>query len=139
SNTVQNAIIGEDNSVSGGVIGATTLLGVNYFVVRFLYNHEKFSHIIEGDADKLIENGRLFEDRLKKELLTLSELEIAAHKQGFASLDEVETATLETGGVISFVGKKPDPDEKRYLELSRRMDAMNRKLDELKAALASRG
>ena len=41
SNTVQNAIIGEDNSVTGGIIGATTLLAVNYLVVRFLYGHER--------------------------------------------------------------------------------------------------
>src|SRR5437868_12362751 len=46
SNTVQNAIIGNDNSVSGGVIGATTLLAVNYFVVRFLYNHERLESMI---------------------------------------------------------------------------------------------
>src|SRR5213078_4838268 len=44
SNTVQNAIIGNDNSVVGGVIGATTLLAVNYFVVRFLYSHERLDH-----------------------------------------------------------------------------------------------
>lgn len=139
SNTVQNAIIGNDNSVSGGLIGATTLLAINYFVVRFLYNHEKISHIIEGDADKLIENGVLYEDRLKKELLTRSELEIAAHKQGFASLDDVETATLETGGVISFVGKKPSPDEQRFADISVHIREINQKLDELKAALAARG
>src|SRR5438067_7741917 len=45
SNTVQNAIIGEDNSVTGGVIGATTLLLVNYLVVRFLYNHERIDRL----------------------------------------------------------------------------------------------
>jgi len=139
SNTVQNAIIGNDNSVSGGLIGATTLLAINYFVVRFLYNHEKISHLIEGDSDKLIENGKLDEARLKKELLTRSELEIAAHKQGFSSLDDVETATLETGGVISFVGKKPSADEQRFAEISGQMHDMNRKLDELKAALSARG
>src|SRR5437870_12549034 len=49
SNTVQNAIIGNDNSVSGGVVGATTLLALNYLMVRFLYNHERLDHLIEGD------------------------------------------------------------------------------------------
>ena len=49
SNTVQNAIIGEDNSVTGGLIGAATLLVVNYGVVRFLYCHEKLDRIIAGD------------------------------------------------------------------------------------------
>src|SRR5206468_8321525 len=50
SNTVQNAIIGNDNSVIGGFIGATTLLVVNYIVVRFLFSHEKLDRLIEGDA-----------------------------------------------------------------------------------------
>src|ERR1700759_1472989 len=53
SNTVQNSIIGNDNSVLGGVMGATTLLAVNYFVVRFLYDHEKLESLIEGRCDEL--------------------------------------------------------------------------------------
>src|SRR6478752_6798847 len=59
SNTVQNAIIGEDNSVTGGVIGAGTLLLINYLVVKFLYNHERLNHLIEGDSCVLIEEGKL--------------------------------------------------------------------------------
>src|SRR3954463_14040569 len=62
SNTVQNAIIGDDNSVTGGLIGATTLLIVNYGVVRFLYGHEKLDRLIEGDADVLIDNGQVIMD-----------------------------------------------------------------------------
>src|SRR5437764_1552008 len=54
SNTVQNAIIGNDNSVSGGVIGAATLLALNYFVVRFLYSHERLESMVEGKCDELI-------------------------------------------------------------------------------------
>src|ERR1700758_3394197 len=54
SNTVQNAIIGDDNSVSGGLIGATSLLAVNYLVVRFLYKHKDLEQIVEGKADVLI-------------------------------------------------------------------------------------
>src|SRR5215510_3470395 len=94
SNTVQNAIIGSDNSVTGGLIGATTLLGVNYLVVRFLFKHQKLDRFVEGDSDVLIEGGKINQDRLEKELITLTELESAAHKQGFASLDEVERAVL---------------------------------------------
>src|SRR5262247_313557 len=68
SNTVQNAIIGDDNSVTGGLIGAATLLALNYLVIRFLYGHERLERIIEGDLDVLIENGQVVEERLKKEL-----------------------------------------------------------------------
>src|ERR1700722_10108202 len=53
SNTVQNAIIGDDNTVTGGVIGAATLLFVNYCVIRFMYGHERMNHLVEGDEDVL--------------------------------------------------------------------------------------
>src|SRR5258706_12957855 len=84
SNTVQNAIIGEDNSVTGGLIGAATLLVLNYVVIRFLYGHERLDRLVEGDCDILIEDGVVRHDQLRKELITMTELEAAAHKQGFA-------------------------------------------------------
>jgi uncharacterized membrane protein YcaP (DUF421 family) len=59
SNTVQNAIIGDDNSVSGGIIGASSLLAVNYLVVRFLYDHRKLDQLVEGRADVLIQGGKV--------------------------------------------------------------------------------
>src|SRR5580693_2327035 len=55
SNTVQNAIIGDDNSVSGGIIGASSLLLINYLVVRFLYGHRKIDQFVEGRSDILVE------------------------------------------------------------------------------------
>src|SRR5947209_18759903 len=78
SNTVQNAIIGEDNSVTGGIIGAATLLVVNYAVVRFLYTHDKLDRLIEGDADILIENGVILMDRLRTGLITRTDRSAAA-------------------------------------------------------------
>src|SRR5438093_6906911 len=48
SNTVQNAIIGNDNSVTGGIIGAIALLATNYLVVRFLFKHRRLDQIVEG-------------------------------------------------------------------------------------------
>src|SRR5213078_288319 len=80
SNTVQNAIIGDDNSVVGGIVGATALLVVNYLVVRFLYRHERLDRLVEGAADVLMEDGTVRFDRLEKELITLPELESALHK-----------------------------------------------------------
>src|SRR5213083_808404 len=96
SNTVQNAIIGNDNSVSGGIIGAITLLVVNYAVIRFLYGHERLDRLIEGEPDVLIADGVIQTDRLEKELITRAELAAAAHRQGFASLDEIDRAVLES-------------------------------------------
>jgi uncharacterized membrane protein YcaP (DUF421 family) len=114
SNTVQNAIIGDDNSVTGGLIGASTLLFVNHVVVRFLYGHQQLDQIVEGAPDALIANGRIQRARLKKELITTAELETAAHKQGFASLAQIDRAVLEPGGGISFVAKQPSPDAARH-------------------------
>ena len=125
SNTVQNAIIGDDNSVTGGFIGAATLLALNYAVVRFLYGHDKLEQLVEGAPDVLIENGVIQPDRLRQELITLQELEAAAHKQGLASLDEVDRAVLEPGGSICFLAKKPTPDATRHDEIMKRLDRLS--------------
>src|SRR5512140_2738233 len=102
SNTVQNAIIGDDNSVTGGIIGAATLLIVNHVVVRYLYKHETLDRLVEGDPTVLIEGGVINTSRLEHELITPAELEAAAHKQGFGALEEVDRAILDPGGSISF-------------------------------------
>ena len=128
SNTVQNAIIGDDNSVAGGVVGATTLLAVNYVVVRFLSEHENLDRIVEGDATVLIANGKVDQEALRRELMTIPELEVAAHKQGFASLDDVDRATLEPGGVLSFVAQKPTVESMRHAETMARLDEIIRRL-----------
>ncbi len=136
SNTVQNAIIGDDNSVTGGVIGAATLLLVNYLVVRFLYGHKQLDEMVEGDADVLVEGGQIKMDRLRKEVITVEELTSAAHKQGFASLNEVDRAILESGGTISFFRKEPPPEAARHEELLARLDQITRELAALRAAQA---
>jgi uncharacterized membrane protein YcaP (DUF421 family) len=133
SNTVQNAIIGEDNSVTGGLIGAATLLGLNYVVIRFLYGHQELDRFVEGDPELLIENGVVRQDRLRTELITPHELEAAAHKQGFASLDEVDRAVLDPGGTIAFFGKKPSADSARHEEIMKRLDQLAAQVAALRA------
>jgi len=132
SNTVQNAIIGDDNSVTGGLVGAATLLLVNYLFVRFLYSHPRVDEAVEGKTEYLIQNGKIQTERLSKELITLSELEAAAHRQGFGSLDEVDSANLEPGGTISFIAKKPAPDETRHKELLARFEKLSSELAQLR-------
>jgi uncharacterized membrane protein YcaP (DUF421 family) len=134
SNTVQNAIIGEDNSVTGGLVGAATLLLVNHFVVRYLYNHERLDHLIEGDSDVLIEGGKIRMNQLKDELMTVAELEVAAHKQGFSSLDEIDRAVLDPNGNIAFFAKRPTPDISRHQQILARLDALSVQLASLKAS-----
>ena len=135
SNTVQNAIIGNDNSVTGGLIGATTLLVVNYLVVRYLYSHRDLDALVEGKADYLIRHGKLNTNLMKRELITETELKIAANKQGIFSLSEVEDAILEPGGIISFTLRDPDPEVKRHSELLSRLDELNREMAALRAQI----
>ena len=132
SNTVQNAIIGNDNSLLGGLIGAATLLVMNYVVVRFLYSHGSIDRFIEGDPELLIENGVLQADQLRKELITTTELAEAAHKQGFSSLDEIERAVMEPGGTLTFVAKKPAKEEIQYREILRRLDLIAQDIEALR-------
>ena len=133
SNTVQNAIIGDDNTVLGGVIGASTLLFVNYVLVRFVSKHERIERLVEGDPDVLIENGCIKRECLAKEAISEIELAAAAHKQGFASLEEIDRAVLDPNGSIAFFGKKPDPDTTRHVELLRRLDQLTAELKALRA------
>jgi len=132
SNTVQNAIIGNDNSITGGLIGAFVLMLFNFLVVRFLYHHEKIDRVIEGDAIILVDNGIVVKEALDRELITVPELESVAHRQGFESIREVQRCILEPGGTLAMFGKKPSTGEVRQEELIAR-------LDEIKAMLAARG
>src|SRR5213595_2051931 len=124
SNTVQNAIIGEDNSVLGGIIGATSLLVTNYLVVRFLYDHRKLDQLVEGRADVLVEGGKVRMRNLKRELITVPQLGAAARKQGFDSLSEVEQCVLEPGGTLTFLGKKPTGEDVRHQELLGKLERL---------------
>jgi len=134
SNTVQNAIIGDDNSVSGGLIGATSLLIINYLVVRFLYSHSKLEEVVEGRADVLIEKGKVKADRLKKELITMPQLEAAARRQGFEFIEDVERCILEPSGTLSFVGKKPATEDVRHQELLTRLEKLMEEVSRLRGS-----
>src|SRR5437773_7892543 len=68
SNTVQNAIIGEDNSVTGGLLGASTLLVTNHLVVRYLYRHKRLDKLVEGSPEVLIQHGKTLKRSLNREL-----------------------------------------------------------------------
>jgi uncharacterized membrane protein YcaP (DUF421 family) len=129
SNTVQNAIIGNDNSVTGGLIGAFSLLATNYLVVRFLFKHRRIDQILEGSPTVLIENGKIHRKGLAKELLTESELLTICHRQGFSDADEVQSAILEPGGTFFLRGKVPSEDDAFRKEVLDRLEKLNQRLD----------
>jgi uncharacterized membrane protein YcaP (DUF421 family) len=139
SNSVQNAIIGPDNTLVGGIVGAITLLIMNYLVVRFMFKHKRLDQIVEGTPTVLVEHGQLHRDELAKELLTESELHTVAHRQGFTSLDEVETCVLEPGGVFFMQGKTPSTETTQHKELLARLDQLSRQIEELKKGMRGEG
>jgi uncharacterized membrane protein YcaP (DUF421 family) len=136
ANAVQNAIIGNDNSLTGGIIGAVTLLVINHFVIKVLYSHENLQHFIEGEPDVLVKNGKVRMNRLKKELITVEELTEAAHKQGISSLSEVENAILDPNGSLCFITKEPTPEIIRHTELMKKLDILAEEINIIKAELS---
>jgi uncharacterized membrane protein YcaP (DUF421 family) len=131
SNTVQNAIIGEDNSVTGGIIGAATLLSANYLVVRFLFRHRRLDQILEGSPTVLIDKGQINTRALAKELLTRSELMTVLHRQGFSRIEEVDRCVIEPGGTFFIRGKEPALSARQHAELLARLDHISRRIDHL--------
>jgi uncharacterized membrane protein YcaP (DUF421 family) len=129
SNTVQNAIIGNDNSLTGGLIGAFALLAMNYLVVRFLFRHRRLDQIFEGKPSVLIEHGHINKRELAKELLTRTELMTVLHRQGFDSLDEVDRCVLEPGGTFYIRRKLPATETLEHQEVMRALTNLQGKLD----------
>lgn len=133
SNTVQNAIIGNDNSLTGGLVGAFALLAMNYLVVRFLFRHRRLDQILEGKPTTLIENGKILKSALARELLTRSELMTVLHRQGFDSLAEVERCVLEPGGTFYIQRKMPPVESVQHDEMMQAMKELKGKVDLLLA------
>jgi uncharacterized membrane protein YcaP (DUF421 family) len=138
SNTVQNSIIGPDNSVTGGLIGAFALMAVNYVVIRFLFKHRRLDQVLEGSPTALISEGRVQTKALAKELMTEQELMTVLHRQGFSSLGEVEKCVLEPGGIFQVQGKQPPAQERRFRELMKRIEQLSRQVDDLGKGLRAR-
>ena len=134
SNTVQNAIIGNDNSLSGGLIGALALLALNYLVVRFLFRHRRLDEILEGAPAVLVEHGCVKQDALAKELLTTAELMTVLHRQGFETVAEVDRCILQPGGTFDVKGINPPLEKQEHDEVMRALKDLSGKLDALAQA-----
>jgi uncharacterized membrane protein YcaP (DUF421 family) len=134
SNTVQNAIIGDDNSVTGGVIGAFSLLAINWLVVRVLFRSRRLTRALEGRATILIRNGQIDKKALARESLTREELLAVIHHQGFEDIHQVRKCELEPNGTFYVEAFDPSAADKRHAELLQRIDALSREVAALRAA-----
>ena len=134
SNTVQNAIIGDDNSVTGGVIGAFSLLAINWLVVRVLFRSKKMTRVLEGRAAVLIRSGQLDPQAMERESLTREELLDVIHRQGFQDFHQVNRCELEPNGTFYVEAVNPSAADQRQAELLERLDALSREVSALRGA-----
>ena len=133
SNTVQNAIIGDDNSVTGGIIGAFSLLAINWLVVRVLFRSSRLTKIVEGRSTLLVRNGQVDRKALQRESLTREELLEVIHRQGFEAFDQVRRCELEPNGTFYVEAFDPSVADKRHAELLARLDALSRDVSALRS------
>jgi len=136
SNTVQNAIIGDDNSVSGGVIGAFSLLAINWIVVRILFRSPKLTRMLEGRAAVLVRDGQIDRKALERESLTQTELVEVIHKQGFEHVHDVKRCELEPNGTFYVEPFDPSIDDKRHKELVEQLSKLSKEVAALRAQAA---
>ena len=132
SNTVQNAIIGEDNSVSGGVIGAFSLLAINWLVARTLFRSPKLTRMLEGRATILVRDGKVDRRAMQRESQTDDDLLSVIHKQGFTHLHDIRHVELEPSGTFFIEGREPDAYERQHNEIMAKLESLTQELAALR-------
>jgi uncharacterized membrane protein YcaP (DUF421 family) len=138
SNTVQNAIIGEDNSVSGGIIGAFSLLSANWLLNRLLFRMPGLNNALQGEETVLIKDGKVDQKAMDKEILTREELVGVLHKQNIRGLSDVKECTLEPGGTFYVESMEDSFPRARHEEILDRLESLINEVQALKQAAASR-
>ena len=101
SNALQNSMNGGDNTVTGGVISAVTLVSVNWLIGYATFRSKKMGRFIEGRPQVIVHNGHVYRDVMQSERLTQDELDAAIRLAGCASIHDVHFAILENNGQIS--------------------------------------
>jgi uncharacterized membrane protein YcaP (DUF421 family) len=139
SNTVQNAMIGDDNSVSGGVIGALSLLTINWLLTRVLFRHPRINSALSGTETVLIRHGVVDWAAAKREALTEIELRSVLHKQGYNDFNEVEKCVLEPNGNFYMEGIKAMSDDAQRAALMRAIEMLTLEVKEMRVELLRAG
>lgn len=108
SNVVQNATIGPDDSLGGGLIGATVIFLINYIVAEITFRSRRVRRLLEAAPTLLVHNGRILHKNLTSERVTLDELHAALRRNGVAAVEQVRAAVLEENGGISVIPRIAD-------------------------------
>jgi uncharacterized membrane protein YcaP (DUF421 family) len=135
SNTVQNAIIGQDNSLIGGLVGALALLVINYVLARLKFASPTIEFITEGGPKTLIKNGKHDEAAIKSELLTKEDLDIIAHENGLEDCNDIDKLILDPNGSFLVDGKDEIKDAKFKRDVFHKIGELSKQLTELNALL----
>ncbi len=138
SNTVQNAIIGDDNSVSGGIIGSLSLLSINWLLARIIYRVPEITAALQGSSTTLVKDGVVLEDALKKETLTHEELISVLNKNGFNDPSDVAECVLEPNGTFYVKGRTPTAETVHSGELMRAVERLTAEVAALRQTVDSR-
>jgi uncharacterized membrane protein YcaP (DUF421 family) len=110
SNVLQNAMIGPDNSLTGGLIGATTMFVANWFLARLVFQFPGFEPLLQGAPTTLIENGKILERNLRRELLTRDDLKHLLRRNQVdldEELNSLKRVLLEPDGAVTITRKHP--------------------------------
>jgi uncharacterized membrane protein YcaP (DUF421 family) len=135
SNTVQNAMIGDDNSVTGGIIGAFALLAINWVLTLVLFKHPNIDKVVEGTETVLIRRGEVDWKAMKREALTELELKSVLHKQGLDDFSEVEKCVLEPNGTFYVEAMTPSPEDQDRAEILAAVRDLTAEVQSLKVQL----
>ena len=135
SNTVQNAIIGDDTSVSGGVVGALTLLGLNYGISFLKFKNKKVEAWIEGKPVTIVSHGKMDKKALRRELLTKEDLDILAHREGFENADDIEKCILDPNGSFLVDGKDEVKDGQFKKDVLEKIGKLSKQINDLQKVL----
>jgi uncharacterized membrane protein YcaP (DUF421 family) len=108
SNAVQNSMNAGDNSLVGGLISASTLMGCHVVLANLTFRFAWLERLIDGTPRVLVDQGKVHTELMHKELLSTDDLEAALRASGCLHLHEVERATIETNGQITVVLRKRD-------------------------------
>jgi len=117
SNAVQNAMVGPDTTLAGGLVAASTLFLVNFILKALTYRFPFFQTFITGQSIVLVYKGEVNEENLRKAHLSINELIESIHEHGSSSVKDVDLAVLETDGNISVIS---DDFKKRSIKPRKR-------------------
>ena len=137
SNVVQNAIIGDDNSVVGAVLGATVLVVFDYVVDRVAYMIKHSERVLDGPPVVLVEDGEVRQDQLRRVGIRDAELRTILHRNGADHATEVDYAMLRPGGAFDVALKRKEQNANAG-ELEAAVARIEARIDERFAALEAR-